>query len=133
MSESVPVTEGLFRDGTDGPRLIGGLCVACSRHHFPRSSTCPYCSGAECEERLLSADGTLYLYTSVLNRPPGYRGELPFGFGVVELPEGIRVIGRLTEASLDRLKPGMPMRLVVTPLHQDDAGRRVVSYAFAPR
>jgi len=27
---------------------------------------------------------------------------------------------------------GMPMRLVITPLHTDDAGTAVVSYAFAP-
>ena len=30
--------------------------------------------------------------------PPGYTGEVPFGFGVVELPEGLRVITRLTES-----------------------------------
>ena len=30
--------------------------------------------------------------------PPGYLGEVPFGFGVVELDEGLRVLGRLTES-----------------------------------
>ena len=30
--------------------------------------------------------------------PPGYQGEVPYGIGVVELPEGVRVITRLTES-----------------------------------
>ena len=132
IADSIPVTPGLFADDPEGARLIGGFCAACERYHFPRLSTCPFCSAAECEARRLSGQGVLYLYTAVLNRPPGYRGELPFGFGVVELPEGLRVIGRLTVAELGRLRAGMPMRVVVTPLHVDDEGRTVTSYAFAP-
>jgi uncharacterized OB-fold protein len=64
--------------------------------------------------------------------PPGYRGGIPFGFGVVELPEGIRIITRLTEADPARLRRGQTMRLAIVPLHQDDDGRPVVTYAFAP-
>ena len=64
--------------------------------------------------------------------PPGYRGDVPYGFGVVELPEGIRVISRLTESDPARLHAGQAMHLVVVPLHVDDDGRQVVSYAFTP-
>jgi uncharacterized OB-fold protein len=68
----------------------------------------------------------------VSSRPPGYRGPLPYGFGVVELDGGLRVVARLTEARLERLRPGLPMRLVVEPLFDDDEGRPVLSWAFAP-
>jgi uncharacterized OB-fold protein len=64
--------------------------------------------------------------------PPGYRGEVPFGFGVVELPEGLRVLSRLTEADPARLRAGQAMALVVVPLHVDDEGRSVTTFAFAP-
>jgi hypothetical protein len=50
----------------------------------------------------------------------------------VELPEGLRVVTRLTEADPARLRQGQPMRLVVTPLHTEDDGTPVVSYAYAP-
>jgi uncharacterized OB-fold protein len=80
----------------------------------------------------LSAVGSLWGWTTVTTAPPGYRGEVPFGFGVVELPEGLRVITRLTEPAPDRLEQGQPMRLVLTPLHVDEEGRSVVTYAFAP-
>src|SRR5439155_1115144 len=73
--------------------------------------------------------GRLYLSTAVLSRPPGYRGEVPYGFGVVELEGGLRVIARLTESRLERLRPGLALSLVVEPLFTDDDGTAVLSYA----
>ncbi|HUO48652.1 MAG TPA: OB-fold domain-containing protein, partial [Acidimicrobiales bacterium] len=55
-----------------------------------------------------------------------------FGFGVVELPEGVRVVTRLTEPDPGRLAAGQPMALVVVPLHTADDGRTVTTFAFAP-
>ena len=64
--------------------------------------------------------------------PPGYGGDVPFGFGVVELPEGLRVITRVEQADPARLSFGMPMRFALAPLHTDDDGAQVVTYTFAP-
>ena len=57
---------------------------------------------------------------------------MPFGVGVVELPEGVRVISRLTESDPGALVAGQPMELRVVPLHTDADGNDVVTYAFAP-
>lgn len=134
MSEEiVPVFPGLFTQDDNGSwRLVAGRCGECGRHHFPRLQSCPYCSAESCTERLVGESGTLYLFTTVVNRPPGYRGAVPFGFGVVQLPEDLRVISRLTESDSSRLRLGQSMRLVVTPLHEDEAGRTVGSYAYCP-
>lgn len=132
-TETTPVQPGLFRqDGRGKWRLVASQCDRCGQHHFPRLQNCPYCSSESCRERLVGETGTLYLFTTVVNRPPGYRGEVPFGFGVVELPEGLRVISRLTESDATRLRLGQGVRLVVTPLHEDEDGRIVTSYAFRP-
>jgi uncharacterized protein len=64
--------------------------------------------------------------------PPGYAGEVPYGIGVVELPEGIRVIGRLTESDPGALGADQEMELAVVPLCSDDDGNDVVTYAFFP-
>ena len=131
MSATVAVRAGLFAEG-DPPRLLGGRCAACGGHHFPRHETCPYCSSVDVSAVLLSPTGRLWAWTAVTAAPPGYLGEVPYGFGVVELDEGIRVITRLTEADPSALHSGQPMRLVVVPLHTDEAGNDVVTYAFAP-
>jgi uncharacterized OB-fold protein len=64
--------------------------------------------------------------------PPGYQGEVPYGIGVVELPEGVRVITRLTEGDPGALTSGQAMELRIVPLHRDGDGNEVVTYAFAP-
>ena len=62
--------------------------------------------------------------------PPGYRSEIPFGFGVVELGhEQLRVITRLTESDPARLTVGQPMQLVAETLPGED-GEPVVTWAF---
>ena len=67
------------------------------------------------------------------HRPaPGYEGEVPFGFGVVELPEGVRVVTRLTETD-PRVAPGGPADGAARrAAPRDDDGNDVVTYAFAP-
>lgn len=131
---AVPVHDGLFSGGVDGdsPRLLGSRCDACGHHHFPRSATCPYCAADGARPVELSGEGRLWAWTAVTAAPPGYRGRVPYGFGVVELPEGLRVLGRLTEATPSKLTAGQPMHLVVVGLHEDDEGRQVTTYAFAP-
>ena len=74
----------------------------------------------------------MWACTTVHAAPPGYEGPVPFGFGVVELPEGIRVITMLTESDPSALHQGQPMALVIAPLHVTDDGTEVVTYAFGP-
>jgi uncharacterized OB-fold protein len=131
MSATVPVQRGLFTDA-DPPHLLGGRCRACGHHHFPRHDICPYCASQATDPTELSATGVLWAWTAVTHAPPGYKGEVPYGFGVVELPEGLRVITRLTEPDPDKLSADQPMHMVVEALHIDDEGRRVLGYAFAP-
>jgi uncharacterized OB-fold protein len=52
--------------------------------------------------------------------------------GVVELPEGIRVITHLTVSDPAALALGQSMELRVVPLHTDEEGNDVVTYSFAP-
>jgi uncharacterized OB-fold protein len=127
---AVSVREGLFTD-TDPPRLLGSRCQACGRHHFPRHDTCPYCTADGALPVELSGTGFLWSWTTVTTAPPGYDGDVPYGFGVVELPEGLRVVTRLTETDTSRLSAGQPMAMVVVPVRVDDDGHRVVTYAFA--
>jgi uncharacterized OB-fold protein len=132
MPEARPIGAGLFVVEAAGPRLLAARCPACRQPHFPAQETCPYCATDGCSELRLGPAARLYLYTAVHTRPAGYRGPVPYGFGVVELEGGLRVVTRLTEARLDRLRPGLSMQLVVEPLFTDDAGHAVLSYAFRP-
>ncbi len=128
----VPIHPGLFTMPGDprGPHLLVARCGACARLHFPASETCPYCSAAGCSVETAGATATLYLHTVVETRPPGYRGPVPYGFGIVDLREGLRVVTRLEETDLSVLRPGLPLSLVIAPLYVNDAGDEVLSFAY---
>ena len=128
-----PVRDGLFGEDVHGTAfLVGGRCRTCGRLEFPLQSTCPACGGGEIDEMHLSGPGTLWGWTAVTAPPPGYVGETPFGFGVVELLEGLRVISRIEETDPGRLEFGMPVTLVLVELGVDDAGEMLTTYSFAP-
>jgi len=125
------VPELLVRDSDGEPRLVGGYSPTSDAYHFPLAELCPYSGADDVERRLLSATGTLWGWTAVNAPPPGYAGATPYGFGVVELPERIRVVTRLTEADPDRLTFGQTLHLVVEPVVTPD-GDTLEIYAFAP-
>lgn len=133
MPDARPIHPGLFADGPDGPHLLAGRCPACDRLHFPATAICPYCGVDGAGTVAVGARGRLWLWTVVTSRPPGYRGPVPFGFGVVELDDAaLRVVTRLTATRLDGLHDRLPVRLVLESLFTDDEGADVVSWAYRP-
>jgi uncharacterized OB-fold protein len=123
----------LFDLDADGNlTLLGGYSPTSGLHHFPRVSICPYTGADDVEGARLADRGTLWAWTAVTAAPPGYSGPVPFGFGIVELPDGLRVVTRITEADPAALGFGMAMRLVADVVAVDDDGTEVVAWAFAP-
>ena len=123
------VVDGLF--AADPPRLLGARCDGCTETSFPRLEQCPYCGSESVQPIELSDHGTLWGWTTVLNAPPGYLGDVPYGFGVVELPEGVRVITRLAVPD-ESWVHGQPMQLRVIELGTDADGEIVTTWEFAP-
>lgn len=126
------IVEGLFEVEEDGGlTLLGGYSPSSGLHHFPRGEVCPYSGTDDVVPARLSGHGTLWAWTAVTSRPAGYGGPVPYGFGVVELPEGLRVLGRLTEPDPGRLAFGQPM-VVVAEEVPGEGDEVVVVWAFAP-
>lgn len=134
----IPIQEGLFTGPAESPRLVGSRCGACGDVTFPAQASCPACTGTRVRETELSPRGTLWTFTIQRFPPPsppftGSREDfVPFGVGYVELPEGLRVEGRLTENDPGTLAIGMPMELVLEPFDRDADGNERMTFAFAP-
>ncbi|MDQ2638040.1 MAG: OB-fold domain-containing protein [Actinomycetota bacterium] len=122
----------------ENPQLIGSSCGACGATTFPVQQRCPKCSAAQMSEAKLPRRGTLVAWTTQ-GFPPGppYKGAggkdfVPFGVGLVQLDDVIRVEGRLTENDPDKLEFGMAVELTMVPFTTDDDGNEVVTFAFKP-
>jgi uncharacterized OB-fold protein len=134
--KQVPIKEGLFEWAEDGPRLIGSRCRECGEVTFPANPFCPQCCRETTENIRLSRRGVLYSFTiQRFKPPPPYRGPeafTPYGVGMVELPEGLRVTSVLEESDPERLRVGMKMELVIARFFADDEGHEVLGYKFRP-
>ncbi|MQY28352.1 Zn-ribbon domain-containing OB-fold protein [Nocardia aurantia] len=123
----------------EDPQLIGSRCGSCSAVTWPKQDHCPRCSKPDMSERLLPRRGTLVAWTTQGFVPKlPYAGKEtadtfePFGIGLVQLGDEVRVESRLTTANPDDLKIGMELELTFVPLYVDEAGDEVVTVAFQP-
>lgn len=99
-----PIREGLFQ--RDPPALLGSRCRACGSVRFPAYGVCGECQSSLVESVPLAATGTVYTFTVIRHKPPGYLGDVPYAFGFVDLADGLRVISTLVADDLDTLAIG---------------------------
>ena len=136
----IPIREDLFTaplDNLEQVRMKGSRCQDCSEVFMGKVTTCANCSSTKLEDLILSNRGTLWTYTFIRYQPPGdYKGQvnpfIPFAEGLVELPEGIRVLAPVKECDFEKIRIGMSLDLVVHELFQDSDGNPVVAFYFRP-
>lgn len=141
MSEShtIEAVEGLFVDTSEGPRLIGSRCATCETPYFPSSEAChnPDCDHSDMRVDHFGPEGRL-ISIALQNYPPppptiSSDPYTTYGVGLVDMPEGLRVIGRLQVEDPEQVPVGGPVDLVIASLGQDAEGRDVLSWQWRPR
>ena len=129
----------VFTWPTDDPELLGGECKDCGAVTFPTQSRCPRCGTQSMAEIQLPRRGTLVSWTTQ-EFPPSvpYMGDptgesfTPFGIGLVQLDDLVRVESRLTECDPQKLDFGMDVELRIVPFYVDKDGNEIMTFAFAP-
>jgi len=111
------------------PHLIGTQCTACGTYFFPKQSQ--YCRNPSCDstdftEVELSRTGQVWSYTNACYQPPEpFVAPEPFEpytiAGVQLEKEQMVVLGQVvTGVSVEDLKVGMTMELVLERLHETE-------------
>lgn len=134
----IPVAEGLFETAEGQAALVGSRCAVCDAYYFPQALGCrnPDCDATSVERVLLGRHGRLHSFTVQKYQPPAlFRMDpwQPYAIGLVEIDEGLKVMAMLTSVDLESLKIDTPLHLVTERLYEDQAGREVLTYKYAPR
>ncbi|MCH8901514.1 MAG: OB-fold domain-containing protein [Chloroflexi bacterium] len=138
-AKQIPVVEGLFEETADGPRLLGSICATCDMPYFPKSHVChnPDCDESKMEDATFGPQGTLWSYTVQYYPPPPPakydEPYTPYALGLVDLPEGLRVLARISTDDPEGLQIGADVTLVLERLHGDMEGNEVITWMFRPR
>lgn len=133
--KKVPLIEGLFTWPADQPRLLASRCKKCGVFAFPIS---PCCTNPDCvkdkenvEVVELSHRARLHTWTQQIYPPaPPFKMEPfhPFAIGMLDLPEGLRILGMLTT---DKVKIGMEMEMTTRKLFEDNENE-YLTWAWKP-
>lgn len=112
MTETTPsassatslVSKEVFTPDLSG--LRGSRCLDCGELGFPVRQLCPTCGSPQINDVTLPRHGTVWTFTVLHARPPGYEGPCPYALGVVELAEELRITTLITADELSDLRIG---------------------------
>jgi uncharacterized OB-fold protein len=120
---------------SEQPHLIGSRCSSCGTYFFPAQSG--YCRNPDCDceefaEVPLSRTGTIWSYTNACYQPPepyvAAEPFVPYAIAAVELEqEKMVILGQVvTGVTVEDLKVGMPVELVLETLHEEDGKPKLI-------
>ena len=99
-----------FWEGLNGQRLLIRRCTRCAHLHHPPGPMCPKCHSSEWTAQQMSGRGVLHSYV-IVHQPqlPGFSYPLPVA--LVELEEGVRLLGNLSGLAPSAVYIGMPLQV----------------------
>jgi uncharacterized OB-fold protein len=107
-----------FWTGTAQGELRIQHCPACGRLRHPPGPMCPACGADKQDWVVASGRGTVFSY--VVHHHPKVPGKQPpFVVALVELVEGVRMLGELIDVDPAAVHIGMPVEVALTRIDDD--------------
>ncbi|WP_433244461.1 bifunctional MaoC family dehydratase N-terminal/OB-fold nucleic acid binding domain-containing protein [Streptosporangium sp. CA-135522] len=106
-----------FWEGVAKGELRIQKCADCGELRHPPGPVCPSCRSVERTHVVAGGEGEIYSYV-VHHNPPVPGLNTPFVVAVVQLPEGVRIVGNVVDCLSGEVGIGMPLR--VTYRQMDD-------------
>jgi hypothetical protein len=104
-----------FWDGTTAGELRIQRCAKCGVLRHPPGPMCPACGEAS-DGGYAVAAGTGEVFSYVVHHHPPVPGKrLPMVVALVQLPEGVRILGEMPGVRPDQVRIGLPVRVTFTP------------------
>lgn len=108
----IPAPDALerpFFEAAARGELLYQRCPKCRHVQFYPRAVCTAC-GADPEWAEATGRGSIHTYTVVRqNGMPPFKQELPYVVAMVELPEGVRMMGNVTGCAVDEVSVGLAL------------------------
>jgi hypothetical protein len=100
-----------FWAGTDAGKLLIQRCLVCGRRQFYPRYFCAACAG-DVEWIEASGLGEVHSFTIVRqNGTPPFDALVPYVLALIELDEGVRMMGNVIDVAVDDVSIGMPVQV----------------------
>jgi uncharacterized OB-fold protein len=114
----ISLDTAFFWEGTAAGELRVQRCPACGTLRHPPGPMCPSCGGDKPDYIVASGRGEVFSYV-VHHHPPVPGKQLPIVIALVELEEGVRMLGELVDADPARVEIGMPVEIALTRIDDE--------------
>jgi uncharacterized OB-fold protein len=119
MRPLVTPDTAFFWAGTAAGELRIQRCSGCGALRHPPGPMCPAC-GQPSDGGYVVAAGTGEVFSYVVHHHPPVPGKtLPMVVALVQLPEGVRMVGEMPGTRPDRARIGLPVRVTFARLDDD--------------
>jgi uncharacterized protein len=107
-----------FWEGTRAGELRIQSCNACGALRHPPGPACPECGALDRGYVVASGRGTVFSYV-VHRHPPVPGRELPILLVLVDLEDGVRMLGELLDTDPEKVEIGMPVVVDFQQIDED--------------
>jgi uncharacterized OB-fold protein len=119
MRPLVTPDTAFFWAGTAVGELRIQRCASCGALRHPPGPMCPAC-GAPGDGGYVVAAGTGEVFSYVVHHHPPVPGKkLPLVVALVQLPEGVRMVGEMPGLRPDQVRIGLPVRVTFVRIDDD--------------
>ncbi|MFA6526937.1 MAG: Zn-ribbon domain-containing OB-fold protein [Candidatus Babeliales bacterium] len=98
--------------------LTGQQCTSCKKIFFPRTYICT-CEHTTFIPYKLSGHGAIVSFTEVTTSGPEFGATTPYILALIDLDEGVRMLGQLTDSDKEKLYIGAHVVPVFRRLYAD--------------
>jgi len=113
-------------------KLMAGKCQRCGKIHLPPRPLCDNCFHQEFTWLEIAGKGKLLTYTVIHVAPQQFQAMAPYAVGIVQLENGLKLPGMITDVTQEQLQIGMDLTIDFTACNAAQPWPQWPRYCFKP-
>ena len=114
-------------------RLEANSCTKCKQKFFPPRLICPECGSRDLVKTKIAEKGKVISYTIIRVPPSQFKDQAPYAVGVIELDDGVKLMGQIVDCDFEDLKLGKRVKIEFRKLFKKGhSGILCYGYKFVP-
>jgi uncharacterized OB-fold protein len=110
-----------FADDLAAGNIMSTVCKKCGKKYYPPRADCSACMTSEMEWKPVAVEGSLVTFTKIYVPPEHFavrQSLMPFSsvqfepcpIGILEVEDGLRIMGWMPKVDLKKIRVGMKMK-----------------------